>query len=537
MIRIAAVWARAAAGAAVLAAAALFGAPTAAHAADPLPDLMLSFQSDPVAAIDNSGATIGVYVYNYGAAPATGVTVTFDLSKLSDSVVASVPDGNEECKLAGTAVTCTIGRLEAGQVNTEYPLTLASKQGATPGDAGSVSVGIDGAEDDQNPADDTVDFPVTVVASGPDLVALAADLNTASNRVGGGDEKPLYSAVANEGDTAATDFTFTVDLPTGATFVERYTGCTYTDYYPNDLGKPGFVYGPSAVTCVAPLTLEPGEALLLFDETTGDSVFNFRFGKNLSGPDEHHGSFGVAPADEVLAAKDVKGVKGTGPSFADAVRKRQAAAEKAGPAALDRALAELDDSDNYASFAFFTKKNTLDVAVKAPAVSGSVGDTVDLKYEVVNNGPSDGGGPSVVITAPSGTVLLPAEWCYTGGTEGETRPESKVLRCNFESEYPTVFSGYGRIKATVQLKIKSTPGTDGTIVVKSDGVGSTESKPANNRARIVVDSGSDGTAGGLVITGAPTGLVAGVGAAALALGVTIVVLFRRRRVVLQLPRG
>ncbi|MET8123847.1 peptidase [Micromonospora sp. NPDC005189] len=531
---------------ALLATATLFSAPPAAVAAEALPDLFVSFDREPVAEIDNNGTTVGMYVYNYGEAPATGVTVTLDLSKVSDAVTASVSDWDDTCKLAGTKVTCTIGALDAGQVTTVYPLSLASRQGAAPGDAGSVTVTIDGVEDDMAPGNDTVSFPVTVIPSGPDLVAAAQDLNDKDNPVGPGDTVPLYSGIGNEGDTAAKDFTVRVSLPTGATFAERYSDCTYTDYYPNDIGKP-YVYGPSEVSCVVPLALEPGDGLLLFDDETGESLFNINFGRNLAGPDQTYGSLDVALAGQERSAKNSARTKGTGPSFAATVRKLQTKGAKGDLAKQRSAQRELDESDNYASFGFWTKKNTLDVAVSAPAVKGAIGQTVNLPYEVVNNGPSDGGGPSVIITAPTGTVLLPSDWCYTDGTEHETLPESAKLRCNFESEFPATASGYGRIKATVQVKIKSAPGTDGTIVARSV-TSATESKPENNTAQIVITTGTSGggagdddgdnggSGGGLPVTGAPAAMLAGGGAAVLALGAVLLVLFRRRRVVLQVPR-
>jgi hypothetical protein len=223
------------------------------------------------------------------------------------------------------------------------------------------------------------------------------------------------------------------------------------------------------------------------------------------------------------------------------VRKFQTDGEKAGLARQRAAIQaqELDESDNFANFAVWSKANKLDVAVSVPAVEGAVGDTVDLTYEIVNNGPSDGGGPGAVITAPSGTVLLPAEWCYTDGTDNEQKPESAKLQCHFESFFPTTASGLGKIKPTVQLKIKSTPGTDGTIVV--DGAtAAKEYKPANNTAKIVITTDGDGGTGGgdpgLPITGAPAALVAGTGAAALAVGVAVLMVFRRRRIVLQTPQ-
>ncbi|MGC4866012.1 peptidase [Micromonospora sp. DT53] len=544
MNRIPSKFSRLAAATALLATATLFSAPHAAVAAEPLPDLFVSFQNEPVAEIDNNGSTIGMYVYNYGEAPATAVTVTLDLSKVSDAVTASVPDYSD-CKLADTTVTCKVGALNAGQVESVYPLTLTSRQGAAPGDAGSVTVTIDGAEDDMAPGNDTTSFPVTVLASGPDLVAAAQDLNDKKTPVGPGNTVPLYAGVGNEGDTAAKNFTVRVGVPTGATFAERYSDCTYTDYYPDDIGEP-YVYGPSEVSCVVPTTLEPGDGLLFFDDKTGKSLFNIEFGRNLDGPSENYGSVDVALAGQERSAKGNAGTKGTGPSFAEAVRKLAAKGAKGDLARQRAAEGELDESDNYAWFGFWSKPNTLDISVAAPAVKGAVGQTVNVAYEVVNNGPSDGGGPSVIITAPTGTVLLPSDWCYTDGTEHETLPESAKLRCNFESEFPATASGWGRIKSTVQVKIKSAPGTDGTIVARSVTAAS-ESKPENNTARIVITSGSagggtgggddeGGSGGGLPVTGAPAAMLAGGGVAVLALGAALLVLFRRRRVVLQIPR-
>ncbi|MET7951943.1 LPXTG cell wall anchor domain-containing protein [Micromonospora sp. NPDC005324] len=540
MNRISPKFSRLAAATALLATATLFSAPHAAAAAEALPELFVSFHNEPVAEIDNNGSTVGMYVYNYGEAPATAVTVTLDLSKVSDAVTASVPDYSD-CKLADTTVTCNVGALNAGQVESVYPLTLTSRQGAAPGDAGSVTVTIDGAEDDMAPGNDTTSFPVTVLPSGPDLVAAAQDLNDKKTPVGPGDTVPLFAGVGNEGDTAAENFTVRVGVPTGATFAERYSDCTYTDYYPDDIGKP-YVYGPSEVTCVVPTSLAPGDGLLFFDDETGKSLFNINFGRNLDGPSENYGSVDVALAGQERSAKGSTRAKGTGPSFAEAVRKLAAKGAKGDLARQRAAQGELDEYDNYAWFGFWSKPNTLDISVTAPAVKGAVGQTVNVAYEVVNNGPSDGGGPSVIITAPTGTVLLPSEWCWTDGTEHETLPESAKLRCNFESEFPATASGWGRIKSTVQVKIKSAPGTDGTIVARSVTAAS-ESKPENNTAQIVITSGTagggddeGGSGGGLPVTGAPAAMLAGGGAAVLVLGAALFVLFRRRRVVLQLPR-
>ncbi|MFV2012633.1 MULTISPECIES: hypothetical protein [unclassified Micromonospora] len=138
-----------------------------------------------------------------------------------------------------------------------------------------------------------------------------------------------------------------------------------------------------------------------------------------------------------------------------------------------------------------TRPNAFDIAVTAAPVTGAPGETVDLTLTVVNNGPSDGGGPGVTVIAPSGAVLLPSDWCHTEGEPGTRLPESAALRCNFESLFPATASGGGRITHTLQLMIKSTPGTDGTIVAESIGP-STESDPSNNTVPIVFTGAGDG---------------------------------------------
>ena len=545
MKRFPAARARAAAAVAVLAATALMGAPTAAHAADPLPDLFLSFDRDPVADVDVNGATVGTYVYNYGEAPASAVTLTFDLSKLDDSVEASVPEWTEQCELAAAKVTCAIGQLDAGRTGDLMPLILTSRPGARPGPAGEVTATIDGAEDDANPADDTTTFPVTVIASGPSLVALADDVSTEQEPVSPGDRVPFLGAVGNDGDSTATGAFLQLVTSTYTTVVERYSDCTYIDYYPDDKGGD-YVYGPSEVVCPLP-DLDPGDGLLLFDPESGESLFTLTFGRNMPGPTDHYGVLEARTASQARSAKGVKGVKGDGPKFADAVQDLRArtAASKKSAAERDATLEELDERDSYAPFRYWSTKNTLDVRVEAEPIRGAVGATVELPYRVINGGPSDGGGPSVLITAPTGTVLLPAEWCWTDGTEYQQRPESKKLRCNFESEYPTVASGYGTVEHTVKLKITSTPGADGTIHGESCCVGSTESDKSNNTAPIVFSAPADGSGdgsgggtggGGLPVTGTPVALVAGVGGAVLVLGLVLTVGFRRRRVVLRAPQ-
>jgi hypothetical protein len=276
----------------------------------------------------------------------------------------------------------------------------------------------------------TVPTPAQADDPRPTIVVTAADLNTPGTRVGGGDSRPLRAEIRNEGDAPATGLTYTISLTDGTRLSGPAEGCTYTDYWPDDEGDP-WAYGPSEATCTVD-SLAPGESLPL--------AFTVSFGRNMWGPDQFYGYISVPLDDDYLSA----------------------------------------------DFSWWSKRNTHDVAVTVPTVRGSVGQTADLTFTVVNYGPSDGGGPDVLVTAPRGTALLPTEWCWTEGTPHEQRPESRQVRCNFESFFPTVHSGYGRVSHTIPLKIKARPGQNGRVYAEGDIVDGTESRPANNTARIIV---------------------------------------------------
>jgi LPXTG-motif cell wall-anchored protein len=521
-------WARFGAGT-IIAGAAVVAVAAPAAAQEPKPDLSVSFSVFSAAEVDNSDLYLGTSINNYGAAPASEVTIVVDATGVDDSVemaLAHYPG----CELSGRTVTCVYGVLGAGFSDYFHPVILTSRAGAPPGDAGTLRVTISSAEEDANPSDNTDAIPVTVLTSGPDLVAMVDDLNTAADPVGPGDIAPLYAAVLNEGDSTADSWTIGLHLPTGVGFVDQYDDCEYTSYWPNDQKLDGYVYGPSRVTCALTLPLAPGDVLFLVDEQ-GESLFDLYFGKNLAGPQETSGLFEtwLGAGDPSQARASTAGGKSINAALAKAN-------SSAGRAAASR-FEEIDTNDNVAGFAVHTKPNTLDVEVTAPPVTGEPGDIVELTYTVVNNGPSDGGGPGVTITAPTGTVLLPADWCYTEGEPGTRLAESPALRCNFESIFPTTASGAGRINHTVRLKIISTPGDDGTITAGSYGP-STESDPSNNTAPIVFTVAGGGGGGGddqLPITGASTGMTVAVAGAAVLIGLLLLVAGTRRRATVTTP--
>ncbi|WP_203857805.1 hypothetical protein [Plantactinospora mayteni] len=520
-------WAAAAAAALLTGLSVNVATPSAAAAASP--DLSVSYAIE--ARIDNTETTVPTYLYNYGDAPATDVTVAFDASGLRD-VTIKPWEYAEECKLAGAVVTCEYPDLAPGQVETVYPFTLASKPRSEPGPAGTVKATIRGVAPDGTTYSGGGDLDVTIVPTGPDLVAEAENLNTPENRVGPGDEVGFRGALYNDGDSPAEGFFVRIQLPTGARWIEQYEDCTYLDHWPGE-HPDGYAYGPSEVVCTAPLTLAPDEGFLLFDPESGESIFNAYFGKNMQGPTETEGYYEVGLLDDLGEnAARVTARKGTGKSFADAVQGLRSTKKAA--AAVAR---EVDTEDNVVFYKMWTKANTNDFAVTAKPVSGAVGDTVTVPYTLVNNGPSDGAAGWQIV-APSGTVLVRGgdEWCYFLDENGHQTDELPEVRCGIESEWPSKASGVGPVKGAIKVRIISAPGDDGTIKVTSFGA-SKDPEPGNDVAALSIDTtGGGGGGGGLPITGVKAGIAGGVGVAAIALGVLLFVLTRRRRIVMVTPK-
>ena len=503
--------------AAVIAAVfALPGVPTSALVPT---DLSVSF--DPAAlVVPQSGADARMTVVNHGPVAATGVTATLDLVELGDAVTVAATGAG--CTLAGHVVTCALGQLEPSRSVTLVPLRLTWGPATGPGPFGAVRAAVTADQPEPTPSDNSVRLPVTVVAPDAIPVGLVSDLGTAGRRVGPGGTLPLYAAVRNRGDLPLTDFRVEVLVPLGATLVERYRDCGYSSRWNTAR------YFPMQVECHLSRPLQPGETLPLFDPATRASLFHVTFGRNLPGPDKLEGIFLAFPE-----APPARPDNPAGPSFAAAVARLPVLA--AGAPTTGWPLLHGDQAQT--QFWTWTRPNTFDIAVTRPAVvRGAIGDQVHADFSLVNNGPSDSGSLEYVITAPKGTVLLPLNECYTEGHPGTVLPESAALHCTTPDPTPAKFSGL-TLPRFITLKIKSAPAGGGRIVVRGTGVGSTESKPANNTVPLVVEltpTGGSTTppAGGgptLPITGPSVAWAAGAGAMAVLLGAATLLATRRRR--------
>ncbi len=172
----------------------------------------------------------------------------------------------------------------------------------------------------------------------------------------------------------------------------------------------------------------------------------------------------------------------------------------------------------------------LAVSVDGP-LTGRVGDVIDVRWLVVSNGPDPVGAYSMDFTAPGGT-----EW--TGAAVASCDPVPRVVHhCGGSGE---------RFYGTWQLRILSADVAPGSIRVFFDWTGGKPADPyfdwvdpddTNNTVALTVKVGTGSpppasatpSAGPLPVTGSDSMPYAFVGAGALAAGIVLLVVARRRR--------
>jgi LPXTG-motif cell wall-anchored protein len=537
------------------AALALGAAAVPAQAAGPAhPDLYVKIIGRQLSA-DIPDKYFTVEVGNHGTVPATNTKVTFDTSK-GDSRYTYTGDAADTGRCE--AAVCTFDTLAPGQVvSFSLYVQRVGRELTTVGGAGSITLSASSTEPDAKPADNKTTADFTVVPAGVDLVTYTATWTgqRGDNHVKAGDRWPLIVGITNAGELTQRPeaVTITIEVPHSVGFVERYQDCTYEkDWYGTP--KPaGTVYGPSTVTCTVPW-LPLGHGMVLTGKRGDKSVdlFTLAFGSNLDGPAYKDikvsartatlptlpaCALTATPTCETLARElaDEAGLKlPTGPGSANPAR-------------------EVEPADNDTTFQIATGANPADLAVTAGKATGKVGDTVDVKIDVKNQGPADAPSWRAELTAPAGTKFVGTTdaWC---GKASPAKPVSKLV-CDHPALLPVSAGPYkAGVSFTAKVKILSANvGGDGLVAVSQPG---TEKNAADNKARIQIDvpgagdgggaggpavggaAGGGGAApasGGLPVTGSQVALIATAGGIALLVGVLLFVLTKRRRVALVTP--
>jgi hypothetical protein len=199
---------------------------------------------------------------------------------------------------------------------------------------------------------------------------------------------------------------------------------------------------------------------------------------------------------------------------------------------------DLNNYDNAVEFAVAVPKHAADSVAIGAGISGSAGETKSIQVGVRDDGPADVLIPSeswalsANVTLPAGVTVLAVDQQCAPIIDGKTdwdkqgKPDGLSYQC-FPPEDVTAGHEY---LFPFKVKVTGSAGAAGSIVV--DG-GVQDPDTGNNTAAImltVATGGTGGGEGGLPVTGARVGVVAGIGALLVVAGAVALVLVRRRRI-------
>ncbi|GIF53202.1 hypothetical protein DFJ67_2477 [Asanoa ferruginea] len=487
------------------AAAALVIAPPPAIAA---PEIVAVAMRDVTVAIGGPGVVAGVTLISAESLVLDDVEVTYDFSAL-DGVAEVVAPAGSGCSLVDPLIlTCTRDqlRLGASPLPGEFDVVIRAVDGTSGGEGplqlnvSAGGVGLTSSTSSWVRVGDGVDLvagPSTALSRAPGesfTLPLRVDVAgaTAVN------EPRIYftDVYAFRATRKFNNCMYVLDRIRSCSFAGEFTpGATYTAVLPFQVGAD----------TAAPTTRDL-EATW-FTAAEAEDYEAFLAGHGYSGGEP--GTDGDLPLTGELALRDARPL----PPQADT-----------------------EPSNNSTSVSVkVTGRNGTDLAAAGAAVRGPVGAVRSVSLGLHNSGPAalddhNGAAVAVDITIPPGTTAtaVPGECAplvsgiaepVNGGTPG-----AAAYRCRPDLPvYADFTAGFA-----FDLRIDRAGRTDGAVKV----TGLDDGAAANNRAAIVVNGPTDPApprgGGGLPITGAPAGTLAGLGALLILVGACAVVLTRTR---------
>ncbi|WP_328651396.1 hypothetical protein OG598_25490 [Micromonospora sp. NBC_00330] len=316
--------------------------------------------------------------------------VTIDLTGLAGVATAGFPD---YCVTQGTSVTCPMPPTaieEFGTLTGTIPVVFRPAPGAVDGATGTLDYTALGEQTEAYTQQATV-----TVRSGPDLLDMVNE-NVAGVDVG--DSYAMPVAVVNAGDQPAVDLRLTFRFPVGI-IPASYRNCRYgTD---PALG--------TRVACTVRGTFAPGQRHELrggFPTAVGPAALG---GKRINQIVEPLSSAGPLPSDVKFKRRDAD----------QALRLRPVGAP------LDVVPVEVTGAGGGTYLG--QVQGAFDIVAKGAAVTGAVGDTVQVIVGLRNVGPGvpDGTNSGDVVgafyfTPPVGVTIVdhPSDCRPFGGDEG-----------------------------------------------------------------------------------------------------------------------
>ncbi|MEQ4300743.1 LPXTG cell wall anchor domain-containing protein [Plantactinospora sp. B6F1] len=443
-------------------------------------------------------------------------TIRYDFSDLADVVTISESEDLGECTAPSVhTLSCTVWSewsVDEHGVAGFATVEIVPTEKAKNGDEGDLKVSISAA------GLGTASHTAKVrVGEGVDLAA-GEDL-TRTGAPGSAFTTPL--TVANNGETAIQGAValFYNDYDFHAT--TRFKNCTYAD---EDL-----------LTCRFDTTLAPGN--------TYSATLPYRIGADAEAPGGAYGEIRwmtITEYEDYLAELSRSGGVDLGRPGTDGELKLV----QTGGARAQGRQADVDPNNNWSSVDIkITGKNPADLSAIGATLTGEAGDVVTAKLGLRNEGPATidvhrGGGPftNAYVTIPTGTtaVDVPENCAPRKGDRSDWRESGKPGAAAYHCWTSSFIKVGDRELFEFKLRIDEVvEDATGRIEINVDCPcdGRQEDPDGSNDAAQILVNPTDGAGGGggLPVTGASTGIVAGAGVLLLVAGVFGFVLARRRR--------
>ncbi|MFE9190357.1 LPXTG cell wall anchor domain-containing protein [Micromonospora sp. NPDC007208] len=479
---------------------------------------------DTTLAVGSTATTRTLFLYADEPMVLTDVSVRYDYRSLATKVTVAPADGQEctapepgilVCEEPEDVALHELPPIGSGTYrNATKQVRLGLTEDAQLGDSGDIAVSFLAAGGQRGSYTSQVR-----VGEGVDLAG--GPYTTVSSKPGGKFSAPL--AVANTGDTTVSGFVAVFDLAYSIRTKDRFSNCRYSDDH--------------LVSCQFDEEIPVGTGLV--------ATLNLELGKDTYAPTNQSGHaqfMTTADFEDLTRVREAVGARaatpGSGPKLtlsAAPGMMRQAAQTDVGP------------GNDYTGWIIkATGTNGTDLAAIGATLKGRAGAVVTATVGFRNNGPAtldkvnqdyEAATHTTVELPPGSTAVEVPDNC-------QLRPGTRTYQC--ASEMLLVAGQTYTMKFRLRID-KVIPNARGAVRVNAPcecpGGGSFQDdiKPANDRATIVVNAaqsgggqgdgdgdGGGGGGGSLPITGAPTTLIAGIGALLLVTGLGCCLLARRR---------
>ncbi|GGN47439.1 hypothetical protein GCM10010109_83660 [Actinoplanes campanulatus] len=461
------------------------------------------FSPETVTVINGQSKTVKFDLYNLSDVSAKNVVLTFGSAAkpISADLGFTAPTGCD-------ATTCTIGDLAPGQRRSiKFTIKPAAAAGAAD-PAKSIALSTTVGE---LPSDETSITVVRTDKGGIDLeVEDVADLKLAQ-----GESADVPVLVRNTGNKDVAALGLVVMAPYGVTPLLNYRNCE------QDAEIGGFI-------CVFNEPLAGGGAFTLPD----NMPLRVKVPSDAAGPFEYPVYIAAIGLTDKYVFDFTKRTAG-------AAGKELSLEAVSSVSAEEPEVAEdLNEDDNFTIFSVTVPKSTAETAAVGGSFTGEIGEERTAEVGLRNLGPSGTVPPSIAslqyahIKLPTGIELMKIDERCLPGTSLTEIDESVTdlaqvtdLVCLVVESVPNK----GRYMFSLSAEILDVAEHKAGSVSINGGV--QDKKKDNNKAALTVKLTSGGTGGGLPITGAPAGLIAGSGAALLAAGFIAFRAARRRRII------